>query len=188
MNIVDQFLPAPDIREEHEIDVRAEPSVVFRTACAIDLNALPLARAIFRLRQVLMRSSAPPRQPPGSFVAQTIALGWGKLLEQDDRALVMGAVTRPWEADVTFRSIEPDRFAAFDDPGLVKIVWTLEAEPQPDGRTRLRTQTRAAATDELARKRFLRYWRWARFGIIPIRWILLPAVKRAAERRAAAGS
>jgi hypothetical protein len=32
----------------------------------------------------------------------------------------------------------------------------------------------------------LRYWRWARFGIIAIRLLLLPAIRREAERRWAA--
>ena len=31
-----------------------------------------------------------------------------------------------------------------------------------------------------------RYWRWARFGIIAIRLLLLPAIRRAAEREWAA--
>jgi hypothetical protein len=29
----------------------------------------------------------------------------------------------------------------------------------------------------------MRYWRWARFGIIAIRLFMLPAVRREAERR-----
>ena len=38
--------------------------------------------------------------------------------------------------------------------------------------------------DALAR--FHRYWRWARFGIVAIRYLLLPAVRRTAEARWAA--
>jgi hypothetical protein len=34
-----------------------------------------------------------------------------------------------------------------------------------------------------SRRRFLAYWRWARFGIIAIRWVLLPAIRREAERQ-----
>lgn len=39
---------------------------------------------------------------------------------------VVGAVTRPWEADVKLRALPPEEFATFDDPGYAKIVWTLE--------------------------------------------------------------
>jgi hypothetical protein len=58
---------------------------------------------------------------------------------------------------VTFSAVDPDRFAAFDAPGLVKIAWTLEVEPM-HGRTRFRTETRVVATDAEARRRFRRYW------------------------------
>ncbi len=96
----------------------------------------------------------------------------------------MGAVTQPWKADVKFTPVAPDRFAAFAEPDLVKIVWTLETEPLGATLTRFRTETRAVATDGAAQRKFLRYWRWARFGIVLIRWLLVPALRREAERRA----
>jgi hypothetical protein len=65
----------------------------------------------------------------------------------------------------------------------VKIAWTLEAEPVGPATTRFAQETRVVATDEQARMKFLRYWRWARFGIVAIRLLMLPAVRRAAERR-----
>jgi hypothetical protein len=37
------------------------------------------------------------------------------------------------------------------------------------------------ATDAPSRRRFMRYWRWARFGIVAIRLFMLPAVRREAE-------
>jgi hypothetical protein len=95
----------------------------------------------------------------------------------------MGAVTRPWEANVRFTAVEPERFADFAAPGLVKIVWTLEAEPLGAALTRLRTETRVQPTDPEARRRFRRYWRWFGRGIVLIRWLLLPAIRREAERR-----
>jgi hypothetical protein len=65
----------------------------------------------------------------------------------------------------------------------VKIAWTLEAWPIAPGVTRFAQETRAVATDRASRGKFMRYWRWARFGIIAIRLLMLPAVRRAAERR-----
>ena len=44
---------------------------------------------------------------------------------------------------------------------------------------------RAVATDGTAQRKFLRYWRWAGVGMVLIRWLLLPALRREAERRAA---
>jgi hypothetical protein len=65
----------------------------------------------------------------------------------------------------------------------VKIAWTLEAEPLEPALTRFSHETRAVATDGEARTKFRQYWRWARFGIVSIRLLLLPAIRRAAERR-----
>ncbi len=65
----------------------------------------------------------------------------------------------------------------------VKIGWTLEAAALGPALTRFAQETRAVATDEQARIKFRRYWRWARFGIIAIRLLMMPAVRRAAERR-----
>jgi hypothetical protein len=96
----------------------------------------------------------------------------------------MGAVTQPWKADVEFKALPPDRFAAFSEPDLVKIVWTLEAEPLAPCLTRLRTQTRAGATSDGAGRKFRLYWRAARIGIVLIRRLTLRAVRRAAERPA----
>ena len=113
------------------------------------------------------------------------SIGWATLAVEPGRQRVMGAVTRPWEADVRFTPLAPDAFAAFAEPGQVKIVWTFEVEP--DGRhpggTLFRTETRAQATDETARRRFRRYWRIFSPGILLIRRVLLPALRRAAEAR-----
>jgi hypothetical protein len=39
------------------------------------------------------------------------------------------------------------------------------------------------ATDAQARKKFLRYWRRFKIGIVTIWRLLLPAIRREAERR-----
>jgi hypothetical protein len=59
----------------------------------------------------------------------------------------------------------------------------LETEEISREITRFAQETRAVATDEHARRKFLGYWRWARFGIVAIRLLMLPAVRREAERR-----
>ena len=70
----------------------------------------------------------------------------------------------------------------------MKIAWTLEAEEIAPDVTRFAQETQAVATDAQARAKFRRYWRWARFGIVGIRLLLLPAVRREAEQRWAGGS
>jgi hypothetical protein len=93
-------------------------------------------------------------------------------------------VTRPWEPDVTFHALPPDEFAAFRQPGFVKIAWTLRVDPIDDGTSMFRTETRAVATDGNARARFRGYWALASPGIALIRRFSLGPLKAAAERRA----
>jgi hypothetical protein len=181
-NELDRFIPEPDVRERHENLIQAPAALVFDVAMHFDLQSIPLVRAIFWLRGKVMGATAATRSPQG-LVAETIGLGWGVLSHRQGRRLLMGAVTRPWEANVAFRSVPAEQFAEFAEGDLVKIVWTIEAEPLGHALTRFGTETRVVATDEGARKKFRRYWRWAGVGIVLIRWLMLPAVRREAERR-----
>jgi hypothetical protein len=131
---------------------------------------------------VLRSGRRAPRRPQG-ILEEMQALGWGLLAEQRGRLVICGARCQPWLANVTFSALNADDFRAYAEPGQVKIAWTLETDELGSALTRFAQETRAVATDEAARARFLRYWRWARFGIVSIRLLLLPAIRRAAERR-----
>jgi hypothetical protein len=180
---LDRFLPTPDVRERFDTRVAAPPGVVMAAASGFDMQSIGLVRAVFRLREALMGGSprAGPRLTRG-FVEEAKALGWGVLAEEPERLIVCGAVCQPWLANVRFTAIPAERFATYAEPNQVKIAWTLEATPEPSGGTRFSHETRAQATDIEARRRFLRYWRWARVGIVGIRLLLLPAIRREAER------
>jgi hypothetical protein len=177
-----RFIPRADTREEHAIEVHAPADLVFDVAKHLDLQSDPLVAAIFRLRAIAMRDRLGPRTTRG-LVAEMLALGWGVLFYSAGRTLVMGAVARPWMRDVTFTAVDPYEFTAFAEPGLVKIVWTLEAEPLGRALTRFRTETRTKTTDPVARRKFLWYWRAVSPGIRVIRWRILRALRREAERR-----
>jgi hypothetical protein len=82
-----------------------------------------------------------------------------------------------------FRPVARSGFAAYAEPEQVKIAWSLDCRPLGPARTRLVSETRAVATDAVARAKFRRYWRWARFGIVAIRLLLLPAVQGRCHRR-----
>jgi hypothetical protein len=122
---------------------------------------------------------------PGGIVAETLGLGWGVLAEEPDREIVIGAYTQPWHQQVTFHPLPPEKFASFDQPGYVKIAWTLGAEPLGPNASLLVTRTRAVATDPQSRRRFRRYWTVMSAGIILIRYAGLPRMRKEAERRAA---
>jgi hypothetical protein len=153
------------------------------TACDIKLENSALIRAIFKGRELVLGGEPDRKIRPTPLLAEMKELGWGVLAELPGREIVMGAITKPWEPNPIFRALPPDEFQAFQEPGYVKIIWTLRANPVRNSRSIFRTETRAVATDVEARRKFRRYWAFLSPGIIAIRRVMLPAVKSEAERR-----
>lgn len=182
--LLDSFMPACEVVERHSIHVAAPPEVTLAVARELPLSEHPVVRAIFKGRELILGATPPAGERPRGLIAEVQSLGWGVLAQIPGREIVMGAVTRPWEANVTFRAIPPAGFATFAEPDYVKIAWTLRADPVGAGSI-FRTETRAVATDARARRRFRRYWAWLAPGIVAIRWASLGPVKKGAERRAA---
>jgi hypothetical protein len=141
-----------------------------------------LVRTIFKGRELLMGADTARREAQ-PFLSEVLALGWRVLHEEPGRKLVMGAVTRPWEADVIFRGLDPEEFASFRDPGYAKIVWTLEAEPTGGAISIFCTETRVSTTDGESRRRFRRYWSMVSPGVVLIRHEMLKQIRREAARR-----
>jgi hypothetical protein len=182
--VLDEFMPEYEIAECHETEVRAPAGLTYAAARAMDLNRSPLVRVIFELRALPTRARGEHvAREPRSLVAETRALGWRELIEVPDRLLVMGAVTRAWEGAPVFRGLAPEAFREFAEPGYVKILWTLEADPIGPARSRFRTETRAVTTDPTARARFRSYWALVSPGVRTIRRESLRLVRREAERR-----
>jgi len=112
------------------------------------------------------------------------ALGWGVLAQIPGREVVLGAVTKPWESNVVFRPVPAEDFADFREPGYVKIIWMLRADPVSANESIARTDTRVTTTDPAARARFRLYWAFLSPGILLIRRVALAMVKKEAERLA----
>jgi hypothetical protein len=186
--LLDQFMPAYDVVERHVIRVNASSAMTLEAARNLNLFQLPAIRLMLRGRELILGSTPDTRPRPQGLLAHVQSLGWVVLAEIPEREIVVGAVTRPWEPNVKFRSVRPDEFAAFAEPEYVKIVWTLRADPSGRATSTFRTETRAVATDRAARVRFRRYWSLLSPGILLIRWISLQRVKAAAEERARAAT
>jgi hypothetical protein len=180
---LDHFIPAYDIVERHNIRIAAPAAIVFASAFEMNPRSSRAIRAIFETREWVMGSRPESHSEAGGLISQMRAIGWGVLAEIPDHEIVMGAVTQPWVARPVFHPLPPDRFAAFQEPGYVKIVWTLRADPIGPSDCIFRTETRAIATDATARSRFRRYWAIISAGVVLIRRMLLAPLKAEAERR-----
>jgi len=181
--LLDVFMPTYDVVDRHKICINAPHKIALSAAAEMDLQSSAVIRAIFKTREWILRSRPDDRSRPRGFLAEMKFLGWGSLAELPEREIVMGSVTKPWEPNPIFRALPPDEFAGFDQPGYVKIIWTLRADPIGDEESLFRTETRAVATDAGARKKFRWYWSLLSPGIIAIRSVMLSAVKADAENR-----
>jgi hypothetical protein len=182
-SVLDQFIPDPEVAEHHEIEVHAPVDVVMAAARSLELNHSPLIRAIFRARELALGGTAEKRPLPTTLYDQMRSIGWGVLSERAGREIVFGAVTQPWVAAPTFRPVPAEQFREFREPGFVKIVWTLRADPLGDDRSIFHTETRASTTDAEARARFRKYWSFVAPGVKLIRVSMLQPLRRAAEQR-----
>jgi hypothetical protein len=181
---LDPFIHTFDARERFQLRVRAPAPLVYETAAGFDMQSVGLVRSIFRLREWMMGAPLTSSSPfSAGFLAGAKAMGWGVLRDEPGRIFIAGAHCQPWNAAVTFMPLAARTFAGFSEPNRVKIAWTLETEPVDGGHSLLASETRAVATSPEAQRSFRRYWRWARFGIHSIRWLLLPAIRRRAETR-----
>ena len=182
--LLDRFMPAYEIVERHHVNVAAPADITFSTACAMDLQDSSITRAIFKTRELLLRGQAQKDGHSRGLLDQTEALGWRMLAQIPGREIVMGAVTQPWKGTPVFQGLAPEEFAAFHEPGYVKISWTLRADPTGPATSVFRTETRAVCTDAAARTRFRRYWAFLSPGIVLIRRLSLGPLRQAAEYRA----
>jgi hypothetical protein len=180
--LLDQFMPVYDVVDRHRIRVEAPAAVTLDAAQELELSDLPAVRAIFRCRELLLRARPDNRTRPKGLLDDMVSLGWGVLAEVPGREIVVGSVTKPWEPNVTFKTVRSDNFASFSEPDYVKIVWTLRADPIGNTASMFRTETRALATDAAAGIKFRRYWLLLSPGIRLIRRLMLRPLKRAAER------
>jgi hypothetical protein len=198
-SLLDLYIPEYEVVERHQVTVTAPAEITFAAACTADLSHSAVVRALFKLRKLALSCYAQKDNPAlkngkmaddksesKELLAQVKAIGWGVLAEIPGREIVLGAVTQPWITNPVFRTVSPEEFAAFGEPGYVKIVWTLRADPIGNQKSIARTETRVITTDDFARTKFRRYWSMVSPGTVLICKVLLRAVKTGAEHRARA--
>jgi hypothetical protein len=180
--LLDRYVPDWEVVEHHEIVVDTPAQLTYAAARRLDFESEPVVRAIFRLRQLVMRSTETVDTGSRELVARMIRLGWAILVELPGRAVVMGAVTQPWRRSPVFQPLSASEFTAFNQIGFAKIAWSIRVEPDGPHRSVASTETRVTITDPVSRARFRWYWAFLSPGILLIRRAVLRRLKREAER------
>jgi hypothetical protein len=186
---LDSWLPRYEFSEYHSRRIRASAESVHRALHEIDVARIPLVRVLVTLRalpgllfapratlaKLRSRAGGEPRMglmAPGGFV----------LLADEPREIVLGLTGRFWRAS---GEVLPSDAATFRDApptGAARVALNFLLAPQADGATLLSTETRIHVPDAAARRKFVWYWRAIRLGSGAIRWAMLRAVARGAER------
>lgn len=157
-------------RIEHRV-IDGRPADAYAVALHVDfLDAVRRSRAVrglFALRAVgerlaqAARGSAPvsPPEPASLRLMDLPEHGdWVRLAEDPPIEIVFGVVGRFWGGETSWAQIDASEFSAFARPGYAKIACNLSLREYGETRTLLSYEARTRATDEAARRAFLRYW------------------------------
>src|SRR5580765_6521239 len=102
---LDHVMPEYEVAERHHARVAAPADITLSAAADTDLQQSVLVRAIFKSREWLLGAGPDTATRPKGLLADMQSLGWQVLAEQPGREIVVGAVTQPWMANVTFRGL-----------------------------------------------------------------------------------
>jgi hypothetical protein len=178
---LDDVLPTYQFGEHHEIRIAAPPERVLAAARAVTAGEIRLFRLLTWLRSPRLSGRGPENilNPSADRPILDVALGSGFVLlrEEPGREIVIGAVVC---CGRRFPPRSPEEFQALQG-SLARAAMNFHVEPVGPGASRLVTQTRVAATDPPATRRFAAYWRVIYPGSALIRRMWLRAIKARAE-------
>jgi hypothetical protein len=159
MTALHDFLPEPRLHEDDWVTTSASAADAFERAKHFDLARSPLVAALFWLRTLPDRIARADVAPPDLHVDAIGRSSEGfTVLHEDSQQLIVGAVGRFWENEITFAHVSPHEFATFAEPGWGKVAWALRSE-QIAGGSRLSIEVAVTATDDASWKQQQRYFR-----------------------------
>jgi len=172
---IDDLLPRWDWRSAHTTRVAASPERAAAAMREFSGRDLPVTGALMRVR-ALGRRTFDDRPTVEAMTRIGLAV-----LVDERYAVVLGGVLSPWRVRGGHRPVvSADELSAFAEPGWVRVAAAFTVTPEGDG-SRVGTETRIAATDDGARRRFGRYWRLIGPFSSITRREMLAAIRRRAE-------
>lgn len=97
--LLDLFMPDYEIADRCSVHIAAPAEVALSAATDMDLESSVIIRAIFKGREWILHSKPDHVVRPQGVLAEMKSLGWGVLAELPGREIVLGGVTKPWEAN-----------------------------------------------------------------------------------------
>ena len=183
---LDEFLPEYQFSEVHEVRVRAPREAVVKAMREVSLADMPAAVVLLRIRAAASGHFGGPAPDTRPLLDTMLQAGSGFLVldVSNPSELVygmVGFVHKPKPPITT-----PEEFAAFVEPGGLRVAFNLRVVPEGDGVVRVSTETRCLANGDEARRTFAGYWRVIYPGSAIIRRVWLDAIVDRAVRDAGA--
>jgi hypothetical protein len=170
--LIDRLMPCYDaVRTEHRIVPRDLATVYAATRRADFIRAWRdsvTVRLLFAARNlgertvslIARRERREPPPPESLRLADMPTHGdWVLLGEDPPREIAFGVIGRFWAGETVWVQIDADDFETFSEPGFGKIACNFSLRPYGAGRTLVTYECRTLATDDTARRGFMRYWR-----------------------------
>jgi len=181
---IDAFAPVFHFREHHSIDVSAPPERVYAAIKTVAADEI----ALFNLFTTIRRFGRPgpesilhaPRQQPILDVATRT--GFLMLLDRAPAEVVIGTVVVAPPGTRRPATFTAGDFRALTRPGFAKASMNFRIDDLGNGTSRVETETRVYATDDVALGRFTPYWRIIFPGSSILRTTWLRAIKTRAEQ------
>ena len=184
---LDAFMPAYNFHERHEIAIQASPDRVREALDQVSFADIGVMRTLDAIRAIAMGHLQAVRQAqaasPSVPMIEMIRNPRSGFFPLDDtpREFVFGMAGQPWN-NVSVH-LKAEEFRGWASPGSVKAAVNFLIEDAGNGRSRVITETRIAASAASARGRMARYWALIYPGSGMTRRSLLNAIRDRAERR-----
>jgi hypothetical protein len=175
--LLDEVMPAYDVRETHSLWVAAEPEAAYEAVRGVSAREVRLFGPLMLLRT--FGRSGRVLDPQAPLLGQMLKVGFIPLGERPAEELVVGAIGHFWSPFGNTPQVVED-FASFAEPGYAKAALNFRVTPEGSG-SRITTETRIVGTDAEATRKFRRYWLLIRLGSGAIRRSWLKAIRRRLE-------
>jgi hypothetical protein len=182
---IDEFAPAFQFREHHEITVNAPPARVYEAIRALPADEIALFQAFTSLRRFGRSGPESILNAPADKPILDVATSTGFLLLHDRppyEVVIGSVVVAPPRTGGRRGHYTADDFKQLAAPGFAKATMDFRVEALPAGGSKVTTETRVFATDRVALGRFTPYWRIIFPGSAILRKTWLRAIKARAER------
>lgn len=181
--LIDDFLPAYDVSEFHELDIRAPLDKVYHAALNLNLSSSKIVRILLALRGMpaLLRRNKQPDAESAFNLNGLLQSGFVLLAREPEKEMLLGLVGQFWKPAGNILKISAEDFQSFNKPGFAKAVWNFAIDEKSPDKIKLSTETRVLCLDQASRRRFRFYWTFIRPFSGLIRMEMLRAIRHEAE-------